>query len=379
MLDDLHFAQILDKIPWVHVLITVGLFIAASIISKFSKRLLKKRISQKAEKRESFWFQFWKSESKLLLKSITLIIWLSYISITLYIWSGYIGKLFTRIEYLYAPLLRAFLIVIVAIIALKTSQHLINFLIEQVAPITKRGTIRGKQRVDTLQHVFSYGSTIIIIIVAVLMLLDNFGIDLKAILATVGIASLAVGFGAQSLVKDIVSGTFIIMEDQFGVGDVAIINGEGGFVERMTLRITQLRNTEGMLITIPNGSINMVKNLTSEWSRVDYMIGVAYETNLDHALDVLMDEAGKLKKDMPNEIIEDPERLGVDEFGDSSITLRLWIKTKPLKQWLVKRELNRRVHKRFEDEGIVIPFPQRTVWIKEPKEALLAKLIEKKA
>ncbi len=365
--------EMLAKIPLFHASLTIGLFFATLIVSKLFKRVLKRRASQKPAER-SFWNQFWRSEQKFILKSIGWVLWLIFITATIYIWSGHLAKFLLKIEHLYAPLARAIVIIIVASIALKAVNQLIGFIIEQVTPITERRTVRGKQRAETLNHVFKYGASILIVLIAALMLMSTFGIDLKAVLATVGVASLAIGFGAQSLVKDIVSGIFILIEDQYAVGDVVIINGEGGFVERMTLRITQMRNTEGMLITIPNGQVDMVKNLTSEWSRVDYMIGVAYETDLDHAIAVIMDEARKLKDDMPDKIIADPELKGVDEFNDSSITIRVWIKTAPLMQWDVKRELNRRIHKRFDEAGITIPFPQRTVWIKEPKEALLAEL-----
>lgn len=379
MLEKIRIDDVLKSMPWTLIAITIGLFVAAFVINTVLKRFLKRAAARKAVDEQSFWSQFWKAEHNLVLSSIQWVVWLTFIGVAMYIWSGHIGKLFMKVKTIYPPMLKAVVIVLVTVIALKAVQILIRVIIEKITPLAETTTVRGTQRMHTLSHAFNYGSTILIITIGTLMLLSNFGIDMKAVLATVGIASVAIGFGAQSLVKDIVSGIFIIVEDQFAVGDVAMINDEGGLVERMTLRVTQLRNTAGMLITIPNGSINMVKNLTSEWSRVDYKIGVAYETDLDHALDVLMDEIGKLKADMPEEIIEEPERLGVDEFGDSSITLRVWIKTQPLKQWKVNRELNRRVHKRFEKEGIEIPFPQRTLWIREPKEeALLAALSEHK-
>ena len=264
----------------------------------------------------------------------------------------------------YVPIIKTAAIAIAATLALKGINRLLRLMVEHLTPFAERNTVRGKQRVGTLSHTFKYGSTIIILCVAALMIMGAFGIDLRALLATVGIAGIAIGFGAQSLVKDIVSGIFILVEDQFAVGDVVMIGDEAGVVERMTLRITQLRNTEGMLITIPNGGINIVKNTSSEWSRVDYKIGVAYATDLDRAMDVIMDEAKKLKADMPELIIDEPELMGVDEFKESSVSIRLWIKTKPLMQWQVRRELNRRMHKRFEKEGIEIPFPQTAVWIK---------------
>jgi moderate conductance mechanosensitive channel len=376
MLEKINLGKFLGAIPVSHVLATIVLFIAAFIIKSILKRVIKKAFTKTSGDKSSFWSEFWVDEQKFISRSISWIIWISFIGVSLYIWSDYIGRFVTHLEHIYAPAIRSVIIIIAALLALKTIKHLIHFIVEQFTPLAEQKQKRGKQRVETLSHTFHYGSTILVLIITVFMLLNTFGIDLKALLATVGVASLAIGFGAQSLVKDVVNGVFILIEDQYGVGDVITINGEGGLVERMTLRITQLRNTHGMLITIQNGSINTVKNLTSEWSRVDYKIGVAYDTNLDFALDALMDEATKLKADMPNEIIDNPERIGVDEFGDSAITIRIWIKTEPLKQWAVQRELNRRVHLRFEKDGIEIPFPQQTLWIREPREELLAKLVE---
>lgn len=360
--------QLLEKIPLLHVALTFALFLFTAVLSKLIKRLIRKRVARNSQGEKTFWNQFWRTEQKFVLKSVGWVLWLLYLLVILYIWSEFLAKIFLKLEYLYAPIARAVVIIIIASLALKAINQLISYIIEQITPLTQRRTVRGKQRAETLNHIFKYGTTILILLVTVLMLLDTFSIDLKAVLATVGVASLAIGFGAQSLVKDVVSGIFILVEDQYAVGDVIVLNGEGGFVERMTLRITQLRNTEGMLITVPNGQVSLVKNLTSEWSRVDYMMDVAYETDLDHATRVLMDEAKKLKEDMPDKILADPELKGVDSFNDSSITIRIWIRTAPLMQWDVRRELNRRIHKRFEKEGITIPFPQRTVWLNQKEE-----------
>jgi small-conductance mechanosensitive channel len=379
MLERLNAEWLPAGLPWQLIAATAGLFVAALVLERLIKRLIKRAFDGRPADDRAFLSVFWRTERGLVLGSVGWVVWLAALGGAIYIWADYVGRIFAKARALYPPLLRAAVIVIIAAIALKAARALISVVVEKVSPLAESAAARGAQRVRTLQHVFGYGSSIIIVTIAALMLLGTFGIDLKAVLATVGIASVAIGFGAQSLVKDVVSGIFIIIEDQFAVGDVAMINGEGGVVERMTLRVTQLRNTAGMLITIPNGEITMVKNLTSEWSRVDFRIGVAYGTDLDRAMDVLMEEAAGLKRDMLQEIVEEPERLGVDEFGDSSVTLRIWIKTAPLMQWKVQRELNRRVHMRFEKEGIEIPFPQRTLWIKEPREAALAALAGRSA
>jgi len=376
MFETLEMKAIIEKIPMTETILSIALLVVRIIASKITKRLLKRRADAPVDE-DSFISRFLHEERKFLLKSISILFWLIFLAGLIYVWSPHLEKIFNAVQGFYMPIARTIIIVIIAFLAYKAAQLFAGFIIERVTPFAERGTARGRQRVQTLSHVFRYGSTILIVVLTTLMLLSTFGIDLKAILATVGVASLAIGFGAQSLVKDIIGGIFILCEDQYGVGDVVIINGEGGYVEKMTLRITQMRNPHGTLITVPNGAISNVKNLTSEWSRIDFKIGVAYDTDLDHAVDVLMDEANKLMTDMPGDITEEPERLGVDEFGDSAITIRTWIKTKPLRQWAVQRELNRRIHKRFAAEGIEIPFPQRTLWIKEPKEELLAKLAEK--
>ncbi len=371
--------MIAQKIPLPQVIITIAMFIGAWLISGLFKRMTKRYFSKRLGESNSFWARFWKKERRFILRSIGWVIWIAFFGAALFVWAGHLSRMAGRLEAIYVPLGRAAVIIIIALLTLKATRVVMTIVLDQLTPIAGRGMKRAQRRMETLNHVFNYGITFAILGITVMMLLDTFGIDLKAVLATVGVASVAIGFGAQSLVKDFISGIFILTEDQYGVGDVVNINGESGFVERMTLRMTQLRNMEGILITVPHGSITNVKNMTSTWSRVDYTIGVGYATDLDHALDVLMEEAEKLRADYPNEIIEAPERIGVDEFGDSSITIRILIKTAPLKQWMMKRELNRRIHKRFEAEKIEIPFPQRTLWIREPKEEILAKLAEKHA
>jgi small conductance mechanosensitive channel len=376
MFQDFDIVAFIEKIPLLQTGASIGLFFLCAITAKILRSLINKQI-QKPLNEHSFASKFIHEESKFIKKSISTAIWLIFIATVIYIWLTYVQRFFGVVENFYAPVARSIIVVIIAFFGYKASIILTDFIIERVSPLTERTSSRASQRVITLRHIFKYGASISISIISGLMIIGNFGIDLKAILATVGIASVAIGFGAQSLVKDIISGIFILSEDQYGVGDVVIINGEGGFVERMTLRITQLRNTEGTLITVPNGSITNVKNLTSEWSRVDYKIGVGYSTDMDKAGAVLLEEARKLKADMPGEIIEEPDFLGVDEFANSSVILRIWIKTAPLKQWVIRREYNRRIHMRFEAEGIEIPFPQTTLWVRQPSEEIFAKLAEK--
>jgi small conductance mechanosensitive channel len=187
------------------------------------------------------------------------------------------------------------------------------------------------------------------------------GINITPILASAGVVGLAVGFGAQSLVKDVISGFFILFEDQYGVGDVVDIDGKSGLVERMNLRITQLRNTAGELITIPNGSIKIVSNRSKEWARAVLEIGVAYDADVDHVLNVMVEEGRKLREERPNDVLELPEVAGIQAFEESSIRLRVIMKTAPLQQWGIASEWRRRLKVAFEREGIEIPFPQRVL------------------
>jgi moderate conductance mechanosensitive channel len=190
--------------------------------------------------------------------------------------------------------------------------------------------------------------------------LNVLGIPTGSVLAGGAILGLAISFGSQSLVKDLVNGCLILAEDQFAVGDVVRLNSFQGLVENLNLRVTQLRSAEGKLITVPNSSITAVENLTRSWSRVDFSIEVAYEADLKKALTVLKQVAQKLYED-PNwqsKIPEPPEVLGVDNLSHTGMLLRVWIKTVPLEQWRVGREFRYRVRLAFEDQDVPIGKPQ---------------------
>ncbi len=222
---------------------------------------------------------------------------------------------------------------------------------------------RLTQRSLTLTTILRSTLRAVILFAATLTLLSAVGINITPILASAGVVGLAVGFGAQSLVKDVITGFFILLEDQYGVGDVVTIDGKSGLVERMNLRITQLRNTAGELITIPNGQVSVVANLSKEWARAVLELGVAYDADIDHVLQVMVDEGTRLRLDWPERVIADPEISGIQSFGDSSIQLRVLMKTAPLKQWEVASEWRRRVKFAFDREGISIPYPQRVLRI----------------
>jgi len=221
-----------------------------------------------------------------------------------------------------------------------------------------------EQRTRTLVGLFRSIGRVVIGIMFVFMILGAIGVDLGPLLAGAGVVGLAISFGAQSLVKDVISGLFILIENQFGVGDVIRIEGVSGAVERMTLRVVVLRDVEGVVHIVPNGQITKVSNLTRTWARVVLDVGVAYKEDLDRVMAVLREVGRELEQDPEwgPLLVEPVEVPGVESFGDSQVTVRVWAKTLPLKKWDVARELRRRIKQRFDRERIEIPFPHQTVY-----------------
>jgi len=227
---------------------------------------------------------------------------------------------------------------------------------EREARIKRLGTLK-KLSLDILR--------IVLIIFAVLMFLSSIGINIMPVLTGVGIAGLAISLAAQNIIRDFLNGIFVIMEDHYAVGDVVKIGEYFGTVERFTLRTTHLTDLDGNYIIIPNGNVGELVNATKNWSQAKVVVGVSYSTDVRKALAVMEEVAGKLKEDYPDKIMEDASIQGILEFADSSINLRALIKTMPGEQWFVGREYRLRLKEAFDREGIVIPFPQRDVWIKE--------------
>ena len=234
----------------------------------------------------------------------------------------------------------------------------------------EQAELRTKARTETLTSVLSSIANLAIWSVAALMALREIGVNLGPLIAGAGIVGVAVGFGAQSIVKDFLSGMFMLVEDQYGVGDSVDVGIASGTVERMTLRTTILRDTNGSVWYIPNGEIARVGNRSQVWSRAVLDIDVAYDTDLRHAQDVMKRVAVGLWEDeeyTDGDIIEEPQVVGVQNLGIDGITLRLVAKTDPSEQWAVARELRIRLKEAFDAENIEMPFPQRTVWINKEK------------
>ncbi len=225
---------------------------------------------------------------------------------------------------------------------------------------------RSAQRTRTLGAVLRSISSLAIYGIAVMMALGEFDVNLGPLIAGAGIVGVAVGFGAQSLVKDFLSGVFMLLEDQYGVGDVVDVGATVGVVEEVKLRTTQVRDINGTLWHIPNGEIARVANLTQDWGRAVIDVEVAYDTDISTAMALIKGVADELWQEQREDvtITEEPAMLGVQAFGDNSIALRLMVKTEPGEQFGAARELRRRLKPALDEAGIEIPFPQRTIWVK---------------
>ncbi|MGW8376888.1 mechanosensitive ion channel family protein [Streptomyces sp. ODS28] len=230
-----------------------------------------------------------------------------------------------------------------------------------------RADERRQQRARTIGSVLSSIVTIVVAVMALAMILDQVGIALGPLLASAGVVGLAIGFGAQSLVADYLSGMLIMVEDQYGVGDSVDLGEAIGEVEHVGLRLTQVRDLNGGLWHIRNGEILRVRNDSQEWARAVLDVPVAYDSNLDTVYSVLEETGQSLRQDATygKDLLEDPAVWGVQSIDPDGLVVRVAVKTAPLKQWAVTRELRRRVKEGLDAAGVDIPHPQRTVWMRK--------------
>lgn len=258
-------------------------------------------------------------------------------------------------------------ILIALIILSQMSRWIVKWLERFVPEKETLQATEAKKRAQTLGNILRHALLIVIFFIAILMILGELGIQLGPLLATAGIGALAIGFGAQSLVKDVISGFFIILENQYRIGDAIEVAGVSGLVESVSLRKTVLRDLEGRVHTIPNGEIKVVSNLSKEWSRAVVDIGISYRDDVDHIIDLLGQIGRELAGEEPYQsaILESPQILGVERFGESQLVIRMIVKTMPLKQWEVGRELRRRIKNRFDEKGIQIPSSHRILFWEE--------------
>ncbi|HJL98951.1 MAG: mechanosensitive ion channel family protein [Acidimicrobiales bacterium] len=240
-----------------------------------------------------------------------------------------------------------------------------DLLTEKLASLRER-TERARQRAKTLGVLFKSIASAVIGVVTIMMLLGEFDINLGPLIAGAGIVGVAIGFGSQALVGDLLSGIFMLIEDQYGVGDVIDAGDATGTVESVGLRTTRIRDVRGTLWHIPNGQIRRVGNMSQVWARAILDIDVAYDTDLDLAMETIKTVADGLWEDQLEEatIVEEPVISGVQNFGADAVTIRLSVRTEPSEQWSTGRVLRKRIKEAFDEAGIEIPFPQRTVWLK---------------
>ena len=262
--------------------------------------------------------------------------------------------------------LQIVLVIVVMMIVLRVMRVAIN---------TTIGRVGGKddperlKRTETLKSSINSLINIVLFSIALVIILGQLGIAIGPILAAAGVLGLAIGFGAQSLVKDLINGFFILLDDEIRVGDVVQIAGKGGLVEKVTLRLVVLRDLAGNVHFVRNGSIDVVTNMTMDYSRYVFDIGVAYREDVDEVISVIraVDEDLRADPAFAASILEPIEILGLDEFAESAIIIKARTKTTPIKQWEIGREFNRRLKGAFDKRGIEIPFPHVTLYMGQDK------------
>ncbi|MFB6320404.1 mechanosensitive ion channel family protein [Saccharicrinis sp. FJH54] len=262
--------------------------------------------------------------------------------------------------------------IVILIVILIVSLKLMSFFIGKLRDILAKRTVNqtdepnteAEKRLTTLMEILKKAAAIVIWAVFIMIFLKKINIDIGPILAGAGIIGLAVGFGAQELVRDFLSGFFILLENQIRTGDVAILNGTGGLVEKIELRTITLRDLSGVVHVFQNGKINSLSNMTKEWSAMVFDIGVAYKEDLNQVMKIMKEVSEDLKsdKEFEDKILEPMEIFGLDSFGDSALVVKGRIKTKPIQQWTVGREYRKRLKEAFDKHNIEIPFPHHTIY-----------------
>ncbi len=274
--------------------------------------------------------------------------------------------------------LRILLIAIVAYVAIRALRFGLGTLEQVLLNWREREDkerIANEKRIKTLTGMLRTICLTLVWVIGIIMSLDQIGLDITPILAGAGIVGLAVGFGAQNLVRDVINGFFMILENQIRVGDVAVVNGTGGLVETISFRTITLRDQAGTVHIFPNGTVTTLANMTKEWSAYVMKIGVAYKENTDRVTEVMREVGENLRQDpeVGRKILEPIEIMGVDAFGESEVVIKARIKTLPIEQWAVGREYRRRLKQAFDREKIEIPFPHRTLYMGEASPPWLVK------
>jgi small-conductance mechanosensitive channel len=269
------------------------------------------------------------------------------------------------IKWLLGPGVRIVLILLLSWAAIRFGRIFIDRSLTLALHDTGKNRVADIQitkRRNTLSGLFVTILRVAVVMVGALMVFRELNFEIGPILASAGIVGLAVGFGAQSLVKDLISGAFIVLERQFSVGDVVKIGDRSGVVENLGLRTTILRDMEGTAHIVPNGKIDVVSVMTKDWSQFVLDVDVAYDTNLDKAIETIQKVLNGYAEEFPSDVLGEPKVLGVESLGDNSVKIRSTLKTAPSKQWDAGRIIRRRVKSEFDRLGIEIPFQQNAAW-----------------
>ena len=266
--------------------------------------------------------------------------------------------------------LNVLIIVGLAFLAVKSANVAlprINRFLVQSRSVDEKDPAAHEKRVTTITGLLGTSVASLIWVTAILMALQQLGIDVAPVLASVGIVGLAIGFGAQNLVRDFIGGFFLILENQVRVGDVIAVNGTGGLVENINFRTLVLRDLSGVVHVFPHGTITTLSNRTKGWSAYVMDIGVAYKEDTDKVAEIMKAIGEEMQGDTiyGPKILEPIEVFGVDQFGDSAVIIKARLKTVPIQQWFVGREYLRRLKKAFDAKKIEIPFPHRTLYMGE--------------
>lgn len=280
-------------------------------------------------------------------------------------WQDILRKL---VDWSIAELPSILILIVVMMVVLRVLRFAVKrlgrLIINRTGRSEKDDARETEKRINTLMGILHGLARVVLWVLFIMILLNKFGIDIGPLLAGAGILGLAIGFGAQELVRDLITGFFILLENQIRTGDVAVINGTGGLVEKIELRTVTLRDFSGVVHIVQNGKINTLSNMTMEWSAMVFDIGVAYKENVDTVMEVIKEVGNRLQEDetFGPKFVEPIEVFGVDAFGDSAVVIKTRIKTKPIEQWSVGREFRRRLKFAFDERNIEIPFPHTTVY-----------------
>lgn len=258
------------------------------------------------------------------------------------------------------PIISVLFIVVMALVIMRLMRTLIRRTIRHLVERNEKPNRELTLKINTLSSVVESGGRALVIVIAGMMILTNIGINIAPLLASAGVVGIAIGLGAQSLIKDVIGGFLILFEDQYGVGDVISVNSYSGVVEHLSLRRTGLRGTDGSFTIIANGDVRAVQNLTKDWSRAVIDVDISHDDDIDQAVDTLTDMLKDIQHDpeLGSAILEPAEILSVQAMGPYQVTLRILVKTRPMEQWRVQRVLLRRIKQVFYRSGATIPYPR---------------------